>query len=228
MMVAIKAANETNDGNVYGFLPSDNRDYLQKYNDELLYSWIQNFKNRVPDFTLDLYEVLDETEKRTNEAVINIKNMLSPSEKYVSLVTITLNSGVVIKQQLYDEDFEGMGCQWHAGVETGDLTGDGVEEIILALKVHGSTYGASYIYVYQIADGGLNALLELNDDGVDKIINLLKRPADETDRIRNCLITCSWAEIEGSKLIVYGNVNYMGYDTVAFIFDNNGNWQLAE
>lgn len=70
--------------------------------------------------------------------------MLSPSEKHVAQVTITLSSGTVIKQ-LYDEDFEGIGCEWWARVETNDLTGDGVEEIILDLDVHGSTYGASYI-----------------------------------------------------------------------------------
>lgn len=350
IMVAIKTANETNDGNVYGFLPSDNADYLSSYNDERLYSWIQNFKNRVLDLTpyldnidafysavggeyssetgdhenwiigneiqygnyfesssvdeisvsgndykmfgicigmnideaegylsewepdplnenaaygareyhngskhiwfrfednetissfgfwrdilseensLAFYEILDETEKNTNEAVINIKNMLSPSDKHVSLVTITLNNGAVI-EQLYDEDFEGIGCQWWAEAETSDLTGDGVKEIILSLDVYGSTYGASYIYVYQVTDSGLNVLLELNDDGVDKIIDSLTYPIDEIDKISNCLNTCSWIEISGSKLIVYGNVNDMGYDTVTFIFDGNGNWRLEE
>ncbi len=350
-IVAIKEANKTNDGNVYGFLPSDNREYLQRYNDASLYSWIQNFKNRILDLTpyldsidtlysvvggdyspetgdhknwiigneiqygnyfgsssiddvtvpgsnykmfgicigmkideadaylnnwkpdplnandayqakeyhngdkhiwyryendntissfglwrdmlpiedgLYFYEILDETEKYTNEAVINIKNMLSPAEKYVSQVTITLNNGTVMKQ-LYDEDFKGIGCQWWADVETSDLTGDGIEEIILDLDVFGSTYGASYIYVYQITDDGLNVLLELDDNVVDKVTNYLNGyTIDEIDRITNCLSTCSWVEIVDSKLIVYGNVNYMGYDTVTFVFDNNGSWRLKK
>lgn len=40
ILVELKGANKTNDGGVFGFLPSDNEDYLGKYDDSQLISWI--------------------------------------------------------------------------------------------------------------------------------------------------------------------------------------------
>lgn len=48
IMVEIKGANKTNDSCVFGFLPSNNEDYLGKYDDSQLISWIR--KN---DFVVD-------------------------------------------------------------------------------------------------------------------------------------------------------------------------------
>lgn len=44
IMVELKRANKTNDGLVFGFLPSDNENYLVKYDDEQLAQWIDQFK----------------------------------------------------------------------------------------------------------------------------------------------------------------------------------------
>ena len=41
IMVELKGANKTNDGCVFGFLPSDNEDYLDKYDDSQLIQWIE-------------------------------------------------------------------------------------------------------------------------------------------------------------------------------------------
>lgn len=40
IMVDLKGANKTNDGCVFGFFPSDNEDYLNKYDDNQLIKWV--------------------------------------------------------------------------------------------------------------------------------------------------------------------------------------------
>lgn len=47
IMVELKRANKTNDGLVFGFLPSDNKDYLDKYDNSQLIQWISQFKMNV-------------------------------------------------------------------------------------------------------------------------------------------------------------------------------------
>lgn len=42
IMVELKGANKTNDGCVLGFLPSNNEDYLNKYDDSKLIQWVEN------------------------------------------------------------------------------------------------------------------------------------------------------------------------------------------
>lgn len=42
IMVELKTANKTNEGNVYGFLPSDNESYLKNFNDDKLIDQIEN------------------------------------------------------------------------------------------------------------------------------------------------------------------------------------------
>lgn len=46
-MAALKKANKTNERNVYGFLPSDNKSYLSVYdnNNSKLTAWVENMKN---------------------------------------------------------------------------------------------------------------------------------------------------------------------------------------
>ena len=41
IMVELKGANKTNDGLVFGFLPTDNEDYLDKYDNSQLIQWIE-------------------------------------------------------------------------------------------------------------------------------------------------------------------------------------------
>lgn len=48
IMVELKGANKTNGGLVFGFLPSDNKDYLDKYDNSRLIQWINQFKMAVP------------------------------------------------------------------------------------------------------------------------------------------------------------------------------------
>lgn len=50
IMVEFKGANKTNDGHVFGFLPSDNKDYLDKYDDSHLISWMTE-----SDIVVDAY-----------------------------------------------------------------------------------------------------------------------------------------------------------------------------
>lgn len=47
IMVELKGANKTNDGLVFGFLPSDNEDYLDKYDNSQIIQWISQFKMAV-------------------------------------------------------------------------------------------------------------------------------------------------------------------------------------
>lgn len=50
IMVELKAANKTNEDCVFGFLPSDNKDYLDKYDGNQLISWIKTI-----DLVVDAY-----------------------------------------------------------------------------------------------------------------------------------------------------------------------------
>lgn len=45
-MILLKTANKTNEGNVYGFLPSENEGYLSRYDDNELIKWIENLENK--------------------------------------------------------------------------------------------------------------------------------------------------------------------------------------
>ena len=45
-MILLKTANKTNEGNVYGFLPSENESYLSRYDDNELIKWIENLENK--------------------------------------------------------------------------------------------------------------------------------------------------------------------------------------
>lgn len=67
IMVELKRANKTNDGLVFGFLPSDNENYLVKYDDEQLAQWIDQFKNRALGET----ELLARTESNSNHKIEN-------------------------------------------------------------------------------------------------------------------------------------------------------------
>lgn len=89
-----------------------------------------------------------------------------------------------------------------------------IEEIILSLSVFGSNYGASEVYVYQLLNGNLYILLELNDDVISEI----------TDKIN----TCSNVEAVDSKLIVEGNTTAMEYDHITIVFNNDGTWKVEE
>ena len=44
-MILLKTANKTNEGNVYGFLPSENEGYLSRYDDNELIKWIEKLDN---------------------------------------------------------------------------------------------------------------------------------------------------------------------------------------
>ena len=57
IMVELKGADKTNDGCVFGFLPSDNEDYLGKHDDSQLISWIKEPKKTVEkiELTSDIY-----------------------------------------------------------------------------------------------------------------------------------------------------------------------------
>ena len=47
IMVELKRANKTNAGLVFGFLPSDNKDYLDKYDSSQLIQWVSQFMMEV-------------------------------------------------------------------------------------------------------------------------------------------------------------------------------------
>lgn len=47
ILVALKAADETNEAWAYGFLPDNNKQYLKKFDNKYLLDWIENYKNRL-------------------------------------------------------------------------------------------------------------------------------------------------------------------------------------
>lgn len=143
-------------------------------------------------------------------AIIEVENTF-PDLPYTTKMIITLDNGKVL-QQVYDfgDNYGG----WIGNVETVDLTGDGIEEIILVLDIVGSTYGASQVYVYQLVNENLYTLLELNDEMISKI----------TDKIN----TCSKVEIVDSKLIVEGNITAMEYGNIKIVFNNDGDWEVED
>ena len=142
--------------------------------------------------------------------VVEVENTY-PDFPYTTKMIITLDNGSVL-QEVYDSGDNYGG--WIGSVQTIDLTGDGIEEIILSLSVVGSTYGASQVYVYQLLNGNLYTLLELNDDVISEI----------TDKIN----TCSNVEAADSKLIVEGNTTAMEYDNITIVFHNDGTWTVEE
>lgn len=52
ILVELKSANKTNDGLVFGFLPSDNKDYLDKYDNSQLIQWVRTIESETLD---DIY-----------------------------------------------------------------------------------------------------------------------------------------------------------------------------
>lgn len=52
ILVELKGANKTNDGLVFGFLPSDNKDYLDKYDNSQLIQWVRTIESETLD---DIY-----------------------------------------------------------------------------------------------------------------------------------------------------------------------------
>lgn len=145
-----------------------------------------------------------------NGARIRIENTY-PERPYNSKMIVKLDDGTILEEDyIWFSEYQG----WLGNVQVVDLTGDGIEEIIVDLDVIGSTYAASYVYVYQLLNGSLYTLLELNDEEVSKI----------TDKIH----TCSNVEIVDSKLIVEGNVSAMEYDNITIVFNEDGTWKLEE
>lgn len=98
IMVELKRANKTNDGLVFGFLPTDNKDYLSKYDDSQFIQWI-------------------ETLERENSDIFS----LLPSEFVFSsgaggwATEITLNDDGTFKGQYYDSDMGDTGTGYSNG-----------------------------------------------------------------------------------------------------------------
>ena len=56
IMVELKGANKTNDSLVFGFLPTDNEDYLSKYDDGQMILWIRSVDNET-EIPMDLQAI---------------------------------------------------------------------------------------------------------------------------------------------------------------------------
>lgn len=60
IIVELKGANKTNSGGVFGFLPTDNEEYLDKYDDTQLIRWINAVKQSADSGNIDLFSELPE------------------------------------------------------------------------------------------------------------------------------------------------------------------------
>jgi len=98
IMVELKGANKTNDVCVYGFLPSDNENYLDKYDDSQLTHWVRTIKAE----NLDIFSIL-------------------PSEFVFTSgaggwgTAITLNDDGTFKGQYHDSDMGDSGAGYSNG-----------------------------------------------------------------------------------------------------------------
>ena len=72
-------------------------------------------------------------------------------------IVVTLRNGDILKKT-YDGWYFNSSYQLYA-----DLTGDGVDEIILALQIGGSNYSATDIHVLSVSDGILTEILTIMD-----------------------------------------------------------------
>lgn len=102
IMVELKRANKTNDSLVFGFLPTDNEDYLSKYDDNQLIRWILS-RNLVTEAYSETY---------TDE-----------SGTYVWRIPKIMLSGddiESINNEIWETLFTGAVSQNHEGIQQGD------------------------------------------------------------------------------------------------------------
>lgn len=66
IMVELKRANKTNDGLIFGFLPTDNENYLNKYDDSQMIRWIRSVDNK-PEILTDLQTIWEKYSQSIQE-----------------------------------------------------------------------------------------------------------------------------------------------------------------
>ncbi|MCI8296711.1 MAG: hypothetical protein HFG22_12700 [Lachnospiraceae bacterium] len=86
-------------------------------------------------------------------AVQTINNCLNvdPVDQQYGLLLVHLSDGTVLQQDYPPSG----GCGWYVTAQMGDVTGDGIPEIVVNREVYGSTFGAADIFIYQVRDGYL-------------------------------------------------------------------------
>lgn len=78
--------------------------------------------------------------------VINNCWHVDPVDQQYGLLLVHLSDGTVLQRDYPPSD----GCGWYVTAQTGDVTGDGIPDIVVNREVYGSTYGAADIFIYQI------------------------------------------------------------------------------
>lgn len=124
IMVELKRANKTNDDLVFGFLPSDNKDYLDKYDSSQLIQWISQFmmevsSNEWKEAYINYVNELGTTYDSfgyalENYKLVNINNDSIP-ELYINFgttaggdVICTYYDGKVVEQPMWNYGFSYM------------------------------------------------------------------------------------------------------------------------
>ena len=84
ILVELKGANETNEGNVYGFLPSDNAECLEDYDDSALARWVAT--SDVGDATPQPGKDDEDTGTPSDERPASDMTFSSASEAYAAVI----------------------------------------------------------------------------------------------------------------------------------------------
>lgn len=119
------------------------------------------------DFTYykETSEIEADEVSETFDFVVKIFN--TDSFPYQSRLLVTGHDGVVIGEVIYSG--QDKYTNYYGSVETGDLTNDGKEEILVNMAYFGSTYGATDIYVYTVEANELIEMLSLGTEEVHEI-----------------------------------------------------------
>ena len=133
IMVELKGANKTNDGLVFGFLPTDNEDYLDKYDNSQLIQWIET--------SIDMeinYEMRTETiEFRLLDGTLYYSNTIEyPYFSGNSAIESTLNqryADMISDCKTNDTDFDASyqeNLEWGLDASTLPFYDDTLSEVV--------------------------------------------------------------------------------------------------
>lgn len=91
IMVELKGANKTNKGHVFGFLPSDNEEYLRKYDDSGLINWLAGQTNAA--YTQVISDEEDSAFRYTLTGKLHTHEEIVYDQS-ITVVSITLDSPI--------------------------------------------------------------------------------------------------------------------------------------
>ena len=172
IMVELKRANKTNAGLIFGFLPSDNKDYLDKYDNSQLIQWIVS-----RDLVTEAY-----TETYTNEH--------GTYTWRIPKIMLFGDDVEAINHEIWETMFTGAISENHEAIQHGDsfipygvidyqwAVNGNTLSLFIAKRISHTHWDEYYAYNVDIATGNKlsrDALLDAHGYSIDKYNQLAKQ-----------------------------------------------------